>query len=118
MAPGTTGFEKILFQPQMVRDLSHASGTVRTERGDVGCTWSRTERSARVQTTVPVGSTAETVIPKFNLRNVRVTEGGKPVWENGKFVAGVGGITAAEDKDGAIRITTGSGRYAFVLEGD
>jgi alpha-L-rhamnosidase len=118
LAPGSTGFEQILFQPRMVRDLRHASGTVRTERGEVGCAWSRTEGSVSVQVAIPVGSTAEIVIPKFNLRNVRVTESGKPVWENGKFVAGVAGITAAQDKDGAVRITAGSGRYAFVLEGD
>jgi hypothetical protein len=65
-----------------------------------------------------VGSTAEIVIPKFNLRNVKVSEGGKAVWESGKFVAGAAGVDAAVDKDGAVRISAGSGRYAFVLEGD
>ncbi|MGA2534129.1 MAG: family 78 glycoside hydrolase catalytic domain [Candidatus Aminicenantales bacterium] len=118
MAPGSVGFENILFQPQMVRDLRHASGTVQTLRGEVGCTWSRTDRSVRVEAVVPVGSAAEIVIPKFNLRNVKVTEGGKTAWENGQYVAGVAGITAAADKDGLIRIHVGSGRYAFVLEGN
>jgi alpha-L-rhamnosidase len=118
MEPGSTGFERILFEPRMVRDLRHASGTVRTERGDVGCRWSRTEGSVSVEVTIPVGSTAEIVIPKFNLRNVRVTEGGQSIFENGSFIEGVAGITGAQDKDGTIRITAGSGRYAFVLEGD
>ena len=118
MSPGSVGFESILFQPQMVRDLRHASGTVQTLRGEVGCTWSRTDRAVRVEAVVPVGSAAEIVIPKFNLRNVKVTEGGKAVWENGQYVTGVAGVTGAADKDGAIRIKAGSGRYAFVLEGD
>ena len=118
MSPGSAGFESILFQPQMVRDLRHASGTVQTLRGEVGCTWSRTDRAVRVEAVVPVGSAAEIVIPKFNLRNVKVTEGGKAVWENGQYVTGVAGVTGAADKDGAIRIKAGSGRYAFVLEGD
>jgi len=118
MSPGSVGFESILFQPQMVRDLRHASGTVQTLRGEVGCTWSRTDRAVRVEAVVPVGSAAEIVIPKFNLRNVKVTEGGKAVWENGQYVTGVPGVTGAADKDGAIRIKAGSGRYAFVLEGD
>jgi len=118
LAPGSVGFEKVLLQPQMVRDLRHASGSVQTLRGEVGCTWSRTDGSVRVEAVVPVGSAAEIVIPKFNLRNVRVTEGGKALWENGRFVPGVAGVDEAVDKDGAVRIKTGSGRYAFLLEGD
>ena len=118
MAPGSVGFESILLQPQMVRDLRHASGTVQTLRGEVGCTWSRTDTSVRVEAVVPVGSAAEIVIPKFNLRNVKVTEGGKTVWENGQYVTGVAGVAGAADKDGLIRIKAGSGRYVFALEGN
>lgn len=117
-APGSVGYEKLVFQPQMVRDLKHASGTIDTLRGQVGCTWSRTDGSVRVEAVVPVGSEAEVVIPKFNLRHVRVTEGGRAVWENGAFVPGVAGVGAAADKDGAVRVKIGSGRYAFVLEGN
>ncbi len=118
LAPGSAGFEKVLLQPQMVRDLRHASGSLQTLRGEVGCTWSRTDGNVRVEAIVPVGSAAEIVIPKFNLRNVRVTEGGKALWESGRFVPGVAGVEEVVDKDGAVRIKTGSGRYAFLLEGD
>lgn len=118
MAPGSVGYEKLVLQPQMVRDLKHASGSIGTLRGEVGCTWSRTDGSVRVEAVVPVGSAAEVVIPKFNLRNIKVTEGGKALWENGKFVAGVPGVEGAADKDGAIRIKIGSGRYVFILDGD
>ncbi len=117
-APGSVGFERIVLQPGMVRDLRHASGSVQTLRGEVGCTWSRADRSVRVEAIVPVGSAAEVVIPKFNLRNIKVAESGKAVWENGKFAPGVAGIEGAADKDGAIRVKIGSGRYAFTLEGD
>jgi hypothetical protein len=65
-----------------------------------------------------VGSSAEVVLPKFNLRNIKVIEGEKVLWENGKFVVGVAGVEGATDKDGAIRIRAGSGRYVFILEGD
>ncbi len=47
MAPGTVGYEKLILQPQMVRDLKHASGSIDTLRGEVGCTWSRTDGSVR-----------------------------------------------------------------------
>jgi alpha-L-rhamnosidase len=118
LAPGTTGFEKILIQPQMVRDLMHASGSTTTVRGEVACAWSRTDRGVRVAVTIPGGSEAEIVIPKFNLRSVRVTEGGKTLWQDGKYITGVPGVMGAVDKDGALRIKTGGGRYVFLLEGD
>jgi len=118
LAPGTSGFEKILIAPQIVRDLTHASGSTMTVRGEVACAWSRTERSIRIEVTVPFGSEAEVVIPKLNIRNIKVSEGGKPVLADGLYVEGAAGVKGAVDKDGAIRVRTGGGRYAFVLEGD
>ncbi len=118
MAPGSVGFEKLIIQPQMVRDLTFASGSVMTLRGEVSCTWSRADKWVRLEAVVPVGSSAEIIIPKFNLRNVKLTESGQPVWVVDKYVPGVSGIESAIDKDGALRIKVGSGRYAFTLEGD
>lgn len=118
LAPGTTGFEKILIQPQTVRDLMHASGSTRTVRGEVACAWSRTERTIRVEVTIPDGSEAEVVIPKLNIRNIKVSEGGQTIWGSDKFIVGAAGVTGAVDKDNAIRIKTGGGRYVFVLEGE
>jgi alpha-L-rhamnosidase len=118
LAPGSAGFEKVILAPGMVRDLTHASGSTRTVRGRIACAWSRTERSARVEVTVPFGSEAEVVIPRLNLRDIKVSEGGRAVWADGHYVAGVSGISGAVDKDGAIRIQTGGGRYVFVLEGN
>jgi alpha-L-rhamnosidase len=118
LAPGTAGFEEVLIAPQMVRDLTHASGSTMTVRGEVACSWSRTERTVRVEVTVPMGSEAEIVIPKLGIRNIAVTEGGRTVWAGNKFHPGIDGITDGADKDGAIRIKTGGGRYIFLLEGD
>ncbi len=112
------GFARLRIEPRLVRDLRHASGSVRTVRGDVAVAWSRGDNGVRLEAAVPVGVAAEVVIPKFNLRNIVVREGGKILWEDGKFVAGVAGVAAAEDKDGTIRIRIGSGRYAFELAGD
>jgi alpha-L-rhamnosidase len=117
LAPGATGFEKILIQPQMVRDLTHASGSTMTVRGEVACAWSRTERSVRVEVTVPFGSEAEVVIPKLGIRDIKVSEGGQTIWTGGDFIVGAAGVAGAVDKDGAIRVRTGGGRYVFVLEG-
>jgi len=118
LAPGTAGFEKILIAPQMVRDLTHASGSTMTVRGEVSCAWSRTERSVRVEVTVPFGSEAEVVIPKLGIRDIKISEGGQTIWMADKYVAGAAGVGGAIDKDGAIRIMTGGGRYMFILEGN
>jgi len=118
LAPGATGFEKILVQPQMVRDLMHASGSTMTVRGEVACAWSRTEKTVRVEVTIPGGSEAEVVIPKLNIRNVRISEGGQTIWVGDKFIVGAAGVTGFVDKDGAIRVKTGGGRYVFLLEGE
>ncbi len=118
LAPGATGFEKILIQPQMVRDLTHASGSTTTVRGEVACAWSRTERTVRVEVTIPFGSEAEVVIPKLGIRDFKVSEGGRTIWAKDLYAAGAAGVGGAVDKDGAIRIKTGGGRYVFVLEGD
>jgi len=118
LAPGTSGFEKVLIAPQMVRDLTHASGSTVTVRGEVACAWARTERTVRVEVIVPMGSEAEIVIPKLGIRNITVTESGRTVWAGDKFHAGIDGIVDGADKDGAIRVKTGSGRYVFLLEGD
>ena len=115
LAPGSTGFEKVLIAPQMVRDLKHASGSTMTVRGEVACAWSRTETSVRVEVTIPAGSMAEIVIPKLGIRDIKVTESGTTVWAEGSFLPGAPGVAAASDKDGAIRITTGGGRYVFFL---
>ncbi len=117
-ADGSVGFEGIRFEPQMVRDLKSASGSTRTVRGDVACSWSRKNKGVRVEVAVPVGSSAEVVIPRWNFRNVVITESGETVWAEGKFLPGVAGIREAFDKAGAVRIKVGSGRYDFVLEGE
>jgi alpha-L-rhamnosidase len=117
-AESSSGFEKLLLRPQMVRDLRYASGSVKTVRGDVTCAWSRTDRSIRLDAAVPLGVEAEIAIPKFNLKNITVKEGGRLIWENGSFVPGVEGVIEAKDASDSVVIKTGSGSYAFELTGE
>ena len=116
--PQAAGFEKIRLEPQMVRDLMFASGSVDTIRGQVVSSWRRTDKSVTLEAVVPVGSEAEIVLPKLNLRNVSVAEGGKPVWTDGKFAAGAEGVLGAAEVGATIVIKAGSGRYVFELKGE
>lgn len=74
--------------------------------------------------TVPVGAQAVVAVPTFAspASTLTITEGGMPVWENGKYVDGVQGVTGAAtamDKSGetVVQVFTGSGSYAFSATG-
>jgi hypothetical protein len=71
-----------------------------------------------LEAAVPVGSEAEIVLPKLNIRDIVVKEGGKAIWTQKKFVPGVPGILGVQETATAIVIKTGSGRYVFDLTGD
>lgn len=118
LEPGSIGFEKIRIEPQMVRDLSYASGVVQTLRGTVISSWSRAERSVRLDATIPVGSEAEVILPKFNFKNIVLTESGKIIWAKQKFEPGVAGVVEVKETRSAIIIKIGSGQYSFELRGE
>ncbi len=118
LEPGSVGFDKIRIEPQMVRDLRYASGAVQTIRGTVISSWSRTERSIRLDVAIPVGSEAEVTLPKFNFRNIVVSESGKIIWAKQKFEPGAAGVVEVKETRSAIVIKIGSGRYSFELRGE
>lgn len=57
------------------------------------------------------------VVPKLGLSNIVITEGGKPVWQNNRFVPGVSGISGAHSVGGNIEFNVGGGRYEFDVMG-
>jgi alpha-L-rhamnosidase len=116
--PQAVAFEKIRIEPQMVRDLMFASGSVDALRGRIVSSWKRSDKGVVLEAAVPVGSEAEIVLPKFNLRDVIVKEGGKAVWIEKKFAPGVPGILGVQETAAAIVIKAGSGHYVFELTGD
>ncbi len=116
--PSAVGFEKIRIVPQMVRDLFFASGSLDTLRGRVLSSWTRDEKSVSLEAAVPVGSEAEIILPKFNLKNVVVKEGGKLFWSQKKLESAVAGILSVEESNRSIILKVGSGRYSFELSGE
>jgi len=111
------GYEVIHFHPPAVRDLRWASGTLETVRGTVLSSWQRAERSFRLEVVIPVGSEAEVFLPKMNLANVAVREGGALVWSENAYRPGRPGLTGGRQTDAAVILQAGSGRYVFELEG-
>ena len=65
---------------------------------------------------VPVGSTADVVLPQFGSTSASVSETHGSVWAGDKLVRGVPGVYgAAVDVDGNIALQIGSGDYTFTV---
>jgi alpha-L-rhamnosidase len=118
LVPDSVGFEKISIAPQMVRDLRFASGSLRTVRGVVASSWSRGEHSIFLEAVIPVGSVAEVFLPKFNLRNIVIKEGGQILWDGQGFHPGIQGISKVEQRGSLFLVQVGSGRYSLELSGE
>ena len=108
---------------------------IKTPRGRAASSWTgpavgadgTLDRAAPValNATVPLGSTATVRVPLVRAAGqqgatVTITEGGKTVWQGGKYVAGTDGISGAKldvgpglEGEGVV-FTVASGSYTFV----
>ena len=115
IAPASPGYGRITIKPRIVEDLTYAKASVRTVRGPVAVDWKKSDDSLKMRVTIPVNSEATVSVPKLGFKNVVITENGETVWENGKFLDGVPGITAGSDDDDYVVFDVGSGSYHFNL---
>ena len=75
-------------------------------------------RKFALQTTVPVGGTAQVIVPAWGpVASAAITEGGAKVWAAGAFVPGTAGVSAgAASADGkSVVFTVASGSFSFVV---
>ena len=114
----TPGYERVRIEPQIVRDLKWASASVESPRGTLSSSWTHSPGIITLDVSIPVNSVATVVIPKEeDLTEVTVREGERVVWESGKFVPGVPGVTGGRQASGDVVLEVGSGRYSFKLTG-
>jgi alpha-L-rhamnosidase len=111
------GFEEIRIKPHVLGDLTYVKASIRTVRGWVRSAWLKKDNSITLKVTIPVNSDAEVSVPKIGLKNVTVTESGKTIYKNGRFIKGVWGITSATETDDYVTLEIGSGAYSFDLQG-
>ena len=112
------GFKQITIKPRIVDDLSFAKASVETVMGTVAADWKKEEGSIDMRVTLPVNSKAIVSVPKLGSKNVVISETGAAVWEDGRFIPGVPGITAGKDGDEYVVFEVGSGTYHFLLTGE
>jgi alpha-L-rhamnosidase len=112
------GYRHIRIHPEAAHGLQWASGTVKTIRGTVGSSWAHEADGMTLKVTIPVGADARVMVPRpEELTDITVEESGKTVWEKGKYIPGVAGITGAVKEDSGIAFDLGSGEYSFKLRG-
>ncbi|MDQ7909030.1 family 78 glycoside hydrolase catalytic domain [Phytohabitans sp. ZYX-F-186] len=91
------GYRQIQIQPYPVGDLTDASAYVTSPLGTVSSSWTRTAKAFTLKVEVPVGATAEVLVPVGA----------------GQSVSGSGGAKLKKVKDGYATFTVGSGDYTF-----
>ena len=115
IGPAGPGYELIRIKPCVVGDLTYAKASIKTVRGLVSSHWRKKDNSLSLEVVIPVNSSAKVSAPKMGARQVIVKEGGRTIWEAGKFVKGVSGVTAGSEAGDYVTFDVGSGPYAFSL---
>jgi alpha-L-rhamnosidase len=105
--PAAFGFDRIVFRPQPVGDLTWAKARVRTVRGEVRSEWRLEGRRLSLDVTVPVNTSATVYIPGTDPAAVR--EGAVPA-------ASAEGVSFRGLEDGSCVYAVGSGRYEFSVD--
>lgn len=118
LLPEGIAFKKIFIRPQMVRDLTHASASIKTIIGEISCSWERSDRKIKLEVFIPMGCEAEIYLPTFRLRNLKLQESGVLIWSEGGMKNPATGIESIEFKPGNLMVKVGSGRYLFELMGN
>ena len=112
------GYKQIKIKPHVVGDLSWVKSSVQTIGGNVSVAWKRDDDSFTLTVTIPGNSTAQVHVPKVGWSNVAVSENGKLVWENRKFLPGVAGIISGFENQDRVVFAVGSGSYQFKITDD
>jgi hypothetical protein len=118
---GAPGFEHAEIAPMVVEDLEWAEASVDTARGDVASRWEKTDDGLESNVAIPWNSTGTVRIPDLGSESVRVTEGGRVIWDDrsgSSNTDGHQGITAVRRTEEAVVVEVEAGEYTFVSSGD
>lgn len=133
--PDAPAYRHFCIEPHPVGDLTHASASLNTVRGQIVSEWRKgpgrkdagQNRGAfALEVRVPAGSRATVSLPVGELSGepaeeltpdtMTVKESETVVWENARFKEGVDGITEGRAENGRVLFEVGSGRYRFTVE--
>jgi alpha-L-rhamnosidase len=104
--PEGPGFRKIIISPDMVPELTYATGEYRSPYGLIRSAWKREAGRLTLEIDIPANTTATVYLPAGDPD--QVTEGGKPVSGRSEF-------REVKSEGGKTVIKTGSGHYLFTI---
>ena len=104
------GYKTVTIRPEIYKSLGSVDATVETVRGDLGSSW-KVDKNGKTTVTikVPVGTTADILLPIADGTNVKV---------NGSALAVQTGILEVGQQDGRVLVRAISGTYTFDLGTD
>jgi alpha-L-rhamnosidase len=105
--PAAFGFDRIVFRPQPVGDLTWAKARIRTVRGEARSEWRLDGRRFVLDVTVPANTTATVHIPGADPAAVR---------EGGATAASSEGVAFRGVENGSCVYAVGSGKYEFSVD--
>jgi alpha-L-rhamnosidase len=107
------GWKHIQFKPPVVAGLEAATATLKSIKGTVGVSWSRTDSMFSMRLVIPVGSTASVYVPRL-WEGQQITEGQTEIvpQKEGEMSDGMMYV-GSDEKYEMMRI--GSGEYELVV---
>lgn len=115
--PLQPGYAEIEFKPcpAAVKNLTSASASIPTVRGNAAIKWSRNAATIVFDVTVPANSRARIHIPMPN-DGATIREGDAVLWQDRAFSKGIAGIASATAGAGHVIVEAGSGIYRFTAK--
>ncbi|MDR1723192.1 MAG: glycoside hydrolase family 78 protein [Tannerella sp.] len=110
----TNAYKHINLQPYMPDDLDMAQARLRTVSGQIVSRWEKQGKGYKYEATVPANTTATIILPAKDA--VVLTESGKILWQNGRYVGGVSGVKNVKLDNEKFTIDIESGSYNFTNE--
>jgi alpha-L-rhamnosidase len=104
--PGKPAFEEVIIKPDVLDNLTWASGTFQSPRGTIVSKWKKQADNYELQVTIPANTSAQVYLPTTDAAAIR--ESGKPI--TGKDIR----IEKTEQNNTILRI--GSGTYHFSIK--
>jgi hypothetical protein len=116
--PDAPGYRNVIIKPAFVGGITWVKASYNSVRGMIVSNWTLNENAATLRVTIPIGSTSLVYLPLAHAGpNLRVTESGTVIWQNGAAATSVPGVTfkrLLRAHDQIFQIwSIGSGSYQF-----
>ena len=120
--PLAPGFARVEIRPQVVGNLTSASGALQTVHGRIAVAWRRDDEQFTLDLSLPPGVRGNVRVPALGRSAFRIEEHGSLIWRQDGVAAEPGpwplvGVAGSVAVDGGVEFEVGSGDYRFVLRG-